>query len=66
MGDFLDILKIFWPLIIFQLLLTVWALIDLAKRRTVKSLPKWAWVLIILFVSTFGPIIYLVFGRGEE
>lgn len=66
MEEFLDILKIVWPIIIFQLLLMIWALIDLARRKTVKSLPKWAWVLIILFVSTFGPIIYLVFGRGEE
>ena len=66
MEEFLDIIKIVWPLIIFQLLLMVWALIDLAKRKTVKSLPKWAWVLIIIFVNTFGPIIYLVFGRGEE
>lgn len=66
MEEFLDILKIVWPIIVFQLLLMIWALIDLAKRKTVKSLPKWAWVLIILFVSTFGPIIYLVFGRGEE
>ncbi len=66
MEELLDILKIVWPIIVFQLLLTIWALIDLAKRKTVKSLPKWAWVLIILFVSTFGPIIYLVFGRGEE
>lgn len=66
MEEFLDIIKIVWPLIIFQLLLMIWAFIDLAKRKTVKSLPKWAWVLIILFVSTFGPIIYLVFGRGEE
>jgi len=64
--EFLDIIKIVWPLIVFQLLLMLWALIDLAKRRTLKSLPKWAWVLIIIFVNTFGPIIYLVFGRGEE
>ena len=66
MEEFLYILKIVWPIIVFQLLLMIWAFIDLAKRKTVKSLPKWAWVLIILFVNTFGPIIYLVFGRGEE
>jgi hypothetical protein len=65
-GEFLDIIKIVWPLIIFQLLLMIWAIIDLAKRKTVKSLPKWAWALIVIFVNTFGPIVYLVFGRGEE
>jgi hypothetical protein len=66
LENFLDIVRIFWPLIIFQLLLMVWAIIDLIKRKKVKALPKWAWALIIVLVNIFGPIIYLVFGRGEE
>jgi hypothetical protein len=66
LENFLDIVRIFWPLIIFQLLLMVWAIIDLIKRKKVKALPKWAWALIIVLVNIFGPIIYLLFGRGEE
>lgn len=66
MQEIADLLKMLWPILVFQLLLLIWAIIDLIRRRTVKSLPKWAWALIIIFVNIFGPIIYLVFGRGED
>ncbi|MBM4235953.1 MAG: PLDc_N domain-containing protein [Firmicutes bacterium] len=56
----------FWPLLALQLVLLVWALIDLVRRREVKGLPKWAWALIIILINLFGPIIYFVAGRGEE
>lgn len=62
----LEILKILWPLLVFQFLLFLWAIIDLIRRKQTKSLPKWAWFLIVIFVNFFGPIIYLIFGRGEE
>jgi hypothetical protein len=64
--EILDTLKLFWPLLLLQLLLLIWAIIDLVRRRTVRVLPKWAWALIIIFVNLFGPIIYFVAGRGEE
>ena len=60
-----DILVTFWPLFLLQLVLIAWALTDLTGRKKVKWLPKIAWGLIIFFV-TFGAIIYLVGGRGEE
>lgn len=66
MQEILDTLKLFWPILVLQLLLLIWAIIDLVRRRTVKALPKWAWALIIIFVNLFGPIIYFVAGRGEE
>jgi hypothetical protein len=62
----MDLLKILWPLLVFQFLLFLWAIIDLIRRRQIRHLPKWAWALIIILVNLFGPIIYLVFGRGEE
>ncbi len=66
MNEVLDTLRMFWPLLVLQVLLMVWALIDLIRRREVKGLPKWAWALIIIFINLFGPIIYFVAGRGEE
>ncbi len=66
MSEILDTLRMFWPLLVLQVLLMVWALIDLIRRREVKGLPKWAWALIIIFINLFGPIIYFVAGRGEE
>ncbi len=66
MQEIFDALKLFWPLVLLQLLLMIWALIDLNRRREVKALPKWAWVLIIIFINLFGPVIYFAAGRGEE
>ncbi len=66
MQEIFDTLMIFWPLLLLQLLLLIWAIIDLVRRREVKVLPKWAWALVIIFVNLFGPIIYFVAGRGEE
>lgn len=65
-ADTWELLRNLWPLITLQLVLMIWALVDLARRKTVRHLPKAAWVLIVLFVSTIGPIIYLATGRGEE
>lgn len=61
-----DILIAVWPLIVLQFGIAIWALIDLIRRKSVKGLPKIGWGIIILAVSFFGPIVYLVFGRGEE
>lgn len=66
MDEVFDILRMLWPLLVFQFALFAWAIIDLIRRSQVKVLPKWAWALIILFVNFFGPIIYLILGRGEE
>lgn len=66
MQEGMELLKILWPLLVFQFLLFLWAIVDLIRRRQVKHLPKWAWVLIIILINLFGPIIYLVFGRGDE
>lgn len=45
--------------------LMLWALIDVIRRPAdkVRYLPKWAWVLIVLFGETLGQIVYLVIGR---
>jgi glucose uptake protein GlcU len=52
------------PIILIQLGLTVFALVDLLRREQTKG-PKWAWALVILLISTIGPIVYLIAGREE-
>ncbi|HOB87760.1 MAG TPA: PLD nuclease N-terminal domain-containing protein [Bacillota bacterium] len=44
----------------------IWALVDLIRRRKVKWLPKFGWALIVILVNLFGPIAYLLFGRGDD
>lgn len=50
------------PLVVLNLGLLVWALVDLSRTPQPRHLPRWAWVLLVVFVS-FGSIVYLVIGR---
>jgi len=58
----LNIIALLAPLIIIQFILVIVALIDLIRVQQTLG-PKWMWVLIILFVTTIGPIVYFIVGR---
>jgi hypothetical protein len=64
--DFASILPLLIPLVLVQLGLAIFCLVDLARREKVKGLPKWAWAIIILLGELIGPVVYLLVGRGEE
>ncbi len=54
------------PLVLVSLGLEIFSLIDLFRAdRRVKGGNKLVWALIILLVSTFGPLIYLFVGRED-
>lgn len=61
----INLFQLLAPLIIIQVILIVVALIDLIKRQNTLG-PKWMWTLIIIFVTTLGPIIYFVVGRKHD
>ena len=50
--------------------LAVWlyGLIDCARsdQDAPRNLPKWAWLLIIIFIFPFGAIAWLVVGRSKS
>lgn len=52
------------PLLILQVVLMVVALLDIRKIEQTNG-PKLIWILIIIFISTIGPIVYFIFGRKE-
>ncbi len=52
------------PLLLLELALIILGLRDLALRANVRG-PKWLWVIIIVFVSLFGPVAYFLVGREE-
>lgn len=52
------------PLIIIAVCWVAYCLWDLSNHD-VKSLPKWAWGLIIVASVPFGGIIYFVVGRDQ-
>jgi len=64
MEDFSQWLPLLVPILLLQLGLMAFALVDLVRRERTKG-PKWAWALVILFVNFIGPILYLVLGREE-
>src|SRR5215467_6480083 len=41
-------------------------LIDLARARAVRSIPKWVWTLVICFSTPWGGMLYLIFGRERR
>jgi ABC-2 type transport system ATP-binding protein len=54
------------PLVLVQIALVVAALWDLTRPgRRVRGNSRVLWALVILFVSTIGPILYFVIGREE-
>ena len=61
-----QVLLLLSPLIVISLGLLLYALYDLSRPgRRVKGGNKLVWLVIILLVSTFGPLVYLLAGREE-
>ena len=61
------LIAILLPLIIVQVILLVAALYDLTRPgRRVRGDSKAMWALIVIFVSTIGPILYFLVGREPE
>jgi uncharacterized membrane protein len=64
--DISTLIKTIWPLVVIQLALQVYAIIDLIKKKKVKNLSVPIWILIIIFGEIIGACLYLLLGRTEE
>jgi hypothetical protein len=51
------------PVIVIGAGFVVFCLVDLARARQVRYLPKWVWALVCLVSVPLGGIIYLSIGR---
>ena len=52
------------PLVLLQLGLLLWGLIDLTQpQRRVRGDNKVVWALIIIFIGFVGPLLYFLVGR---
>ena len=61
-----SLLLILLPLVVIELGLVVFSLVDLFKpERRVVGNNKLVWALIIVLVGTIGPIVYLLAGRKQ-
>ena len=54
------------PLIVLAVILMVTALINIIKNNRYRFGNKITWIIIVILVQVIGPIIYFVFGRGED
>jgi hypothetical protein len=54
-------------LVVLSFARTLYSFIDCAQKdeTELRNLPKWGWLLIILFISTIGSIAYLIAGRPK-
>jgi hypothetical protein len=59
-----ELIPLLIPIVLLQFGLMVAALIDVIKREKTKG-PKWVWIVVIVFVNLFGPIVYFIAGRDE-
>lgn len=54
------------PVLIIQVSLQIWALIDLFRNKGGRApIPTWGWVVIILLFNLLGPVIYFLLGRKD-
>ena len=58
-----------WAVIaaIITLALMIYSIIDCSRtaENNIRSLPKWAWLVIIIFVPAIGSIAWIIAGRPK-
>lgn len=54
------------PLIILELVLKVSAIVSIIRHNNFKCGNRNIWILVVLLISTIGPILYFAIGREDE
>lgn len=66
MDLLIENLPILLPLILAELVLALTALVHVLRYPSYRFGNKFFWILVVLLVQFMGPVIYFVFGRGED
>lgn len=66
MQELMEYLPFLIPVIIIQFALAILALIHVLKHPNYRFGNKMIWIIVVLFIQIIGPIVYFVFGRGDE
>ncbi|MGM0125192.1 hypothetical protein IGI37_002590 [Enterococcus sp. AZ194] len=61
-----EILPFLIPYVLLELGLAISALIHILRHPHYKFGNKWFWIPVVLILQIIGPLIYFIFGRGEE
>lgn len=51
------------PLFVLQLILVVTALVMIIRQQNFRYLNRMAWIIIVIILNIFGPILYFVLER---
>lgn len=63
---FLENLPLLIPVILLEVGSMVTALLHVLKHPTYRFGNKTMWILIVVFLQIIGPVVYFVFGKGEN
>jgi hypothetical protein len=65
-----ELLQQYWPflvpLILAELILMVTALVHVLRHPTYRFGTRSLWIPVVVLLQIIGPILYFVFGRGED
>ena len=66
MDFMMEYLPILLPLLVLQLGLAIFALVHVLRHPHYRFGNKVLWIILVCFVSIIGPVVYFVWGRGED
>ncbi len=66
MNTLYEYFPILLPVIIIELILMVTALIHVLRHPNYRFGNRGVWIVIVVFIQIAGPIVYFLFGRGED
>ena len=66
MDTIIKYLPVLLPVIVIELTLAIFSFIHVLGHPHYKFGNKIIWSLVVLFIQFIGPVIYFIFGRGED
>ena len=66
MDTIIKYLPVLLPVIVIELTLAIFSFIHVLRHPHYKFGNKIIWSLVVLFIPFIGPVIYFIFGRGED
>lgn len=61
-----EYLPILIPIVVFEIGLMIYALSHILTHNKFKFWNKVMWIVIVVFIQTIGPILYLMIGKDNE
>lgn len=66
MDGIIDALPLLIPIIILQYTLAIFAIVHIIKHPKYRFGNQFFWILFVFFIQFIGPIVYFLFGRGDD